>query len=402
MDPIWLLLLLPLSAASGWLAASWPKSRRLPKGKKPLPTAYYQGLNLLLNEQHDKAIEVLVKALEEDTETVEVQLALGNLFRRRGEVARATRIHQNLIARDNLDDSQRTQALFELGQDYFKAGLLDRAEDLFRELTEISEHSEQALRHLLQIYDQEKEWESAIIIAGRLGDIGIDSVAPVIAQYHCEIAETAIREGRYDRALEHATRARAVDSGCVRAVIQSGRLAALHGNHVEAVEIWKQVESQSADYLGEVLDLIATSYRAMGNVDGYRQFLQSAAEHHGDVRLVFALVDVLDETEGSTRAEQFLVGWLRKHPTIFGLYRLIELKIKQKPRNNDDLELLEGMIGSLLTKESGYVCRQCGFSAKSHHWQCPGCKSWNSISSVQHKTKTLPYSVAVLKTLKSL
>ncbi|MCZ7600528.1 MAG: lipopolysaccharide assembly protein LapB [Gammaproteobacteria bacterium] len=346
MDPVWLLALLPLAAGSGWLAATFARRRGPAAGKRQLPTAYYRGLNLLLNEQHDKAIEILVKALEEDTETVEVQLALGNLFRRRGEIARATRIHQNLIARDNLDDSQRTQALFELGQDYFKAGLLDRAEDLFRELTEISEHSEQAHRHLLQIYDQEKEWESAILVAGRLGELGVRSIAPVIAQYHCEIAETAIREGRYDNAEDHAARARTIDPGCVRAIIQSGRLSALHGNHAEAIEKFRQVEQCNPAYLGEVLDLIATSYRTMGSVAEYRRFLESAVERHNDIRLMFALVEVVDELEGSLRAEEFLVRWLRKRPTIFGLYRLIELKLKQRPRDKADLELLEGMIGS--------------------------------------------------------
>lgn len=392
MDPIWLLLLLPLAAGSGWLTATLARRRSAGVIKRQLPTAYYQGLNLLLNEQHDKAIDVLVKALEEDTETVEVQLALGNLFRRRGEVARATRIHQNLVARDNLDRSQRTQALFELGQDYFKAGLLDRAEDLFRELTDIPEHAEQAHRHLLHIYDQEKEWESAIAVAGRLEELGARSIAPVIAQYHCEIAETAIREGRYDQARDQVRCAQAIDAGCVRAIIQSGRLAALHGDHTSAIDEWKRVESCNATYLGEVLDLVATSYRALGTMEEYRLFLESAVERHGDVRLMYALVDVLDETEGSVRAEDFLVTWLRRHPTIFGLHRLLELKLKRKTERNTDLQLLENMIGGLVRGEQGYVCRQCGFTAKSHHWQCPGCKSWNSIAPVQGKLPPHHYS----------
>ncbi len=402
MDPVWLLALLPLAAGSGWLAATFARRQGPAAAKRQLPTAYSPGLNLLLNEQHDKAIEILVKALEEDTETVEVQLALGNLFRRRGEIARATRIHQNLIARDNLDDAQRTQALFELGQDYFKAGLLDRAEDLFRELTEIAEHSEQAHRHLLQIYDQEKEWESAILVARRLGELGVRSIAPVIAQYHCEIAETAIREGRYDNAEDHAARARSIDPGCVRAIIQSGRLSALHGNHAEAIERFRQVEQCNPAYLGEVLDLIATSYRTMGSVAEYRRFLESTVERHNDIRLMFALVEVVDELEGSLKAEEFLVRWLRKRPTIFGLYRLIELKLKQKPRDKADLELLEGMIGSLVKKDSGYACRQCGFTGRSHHWQCPGCKSWNSISSVQNRNQNYNYPATVLKTIKGM
>ena len=399
MDPIWLLLLLPLAAGSGWFAARFGKTQKGRQRKRELPAAYYQGLNLLLNEQHDKAIDILVKALEEDNDTVEVQLALGNLFRRRGEVARATRIHQNLIARDNLEDFQRSQGLFELGQDYFKAGLLDRAEDLFKELTEITDHSENANRHLLQIYDQEKEWENAIEVAQRLKALGHPLVSGLIAQYHCELAESAIREGRYDDAAGNVQAAIHADQGCVRARIQAGRLAALHGHHHDAIEKWKGIEEQNPAYLGEVLDLIANSFRSLKEIDELRAFLEGALARRGDVRLMFALVDVVDELEGSLKAEEFLVTWLRDHPTIYGLYRLIELKLKQKPSDRTDLALLEGMIGSLLKKDSAYVCRQCGFAGKSLHWQCPGCKSWNSIQSNQSQTAADKHSSVVQRPL---
>ena len=156
VDTLWLLLL-PLAAGSGWWAAKRDQKRQKKTGRYDLPSAYFKGLNFLLNEQPDKAIEVFLKVLEIDSETVEMHLALGSLFRRRGEIERATRIHKNLIARPNLNKLQREQALFELGQDYFKAGLLDRAESLFLELLEVDQHSEQAFVHLLQIYEQEKE-----------------------------------------------------------------------------------------------------------------------------------------------------------------------------------------------------------------------------------------------------
>jgi lipopolysaccharide biosynthesis regulator YciM len=402
VDPVWLLVLLPVAAGSGWMAAQLSKRSTGVLAKKPLPTAYYQGLNLLLNEQHDKAIDVLVKALEEDNETVEVQLALGNLFRRRGEVARATRIHQNLIARDNLDHQQRTQSLFELGQDYFKAGLLDRAENLFQELSEEPDIQEPASRHLLQIYDQEKEWEDAITVATQLKRAGVNTMVPLIAQYNCEIAEIAIREGRYDAAEEGSSKALKVDPDCVRALIQSGRLLAIHGLHREAITKWRGLEDKSPYFLGEVVDLIANSYRSLGETDNYRSFLESALNRHEDVRLMFALVDVLDETEGSVKAEGFLVTWLRQHPTIFGLHRLIELKIKQDPDDAKDLNLLEAMIGSLLKRDAAYNCRQCGFTGNSHHWQCPGCKSWNTIYSGQPTPSGFQKSEAFLRTVRGM
>ena len=391
IDSVWLLLL-PLAAGSGWLAARFSSRRQQTLVKRELPAAYYKGLNLLLNEQHDKAIDILVKALEEDSETVEVQLALGNLFRRRGEIARATRIHQNLIARETLDSSQRTQGLFELGQDYFKAGLLDRAEGLFRELSETTDHAESANKTLLQIYDQEKEWENAIEVASRLANNGDSSVNLLIAQYHCEICESAIREGRYDIAIKHAKLAINIDISCVRARIQSGRLSALNGDHRTAIEYWKEIEDQNPGYLGEVMDLIATSYRIIGAFAEYKEYLEKALVRTNDIRIMYSLVDIIDELDGSLQAEAFLVGWLRHHPTIHGLYRLIVLKIKQKPADQDDLISLESMIGSLLKKDSDYACRQCGFSGKTLHWQCPSCKSWNSILSTQHQTTLQKYS----------
>src|SRR5713101_7419737 len=187
-DLLWLLL--PLAAGSGWLVARFDQKRHA--AARDLPSAYFKGLNFLLNEQPDKAIEIFIQVLEVNSETVETHLALGNLFRRRGEVERAIRIHQNLIARPTLDREQRTYALLELAQDYFKAGLFDRAENLFLELAEIRAHSEQALRLLLSIYQQEKEWDKAIQTGRRLARVAGKSMDGVIAQYYCEQAEQAV------------------------------------------------------------------------------------------------------------------------------------------------------------------------------------------------------------------
>ena len=197
LELLWLLL--PLAAASGWLAA-----RRGVRGTKAqlmpeLSSDYFQGLNYLLNEQPDKAIEVFVRMLEVNSDTVETHLALGNLFRRRGEVDRAIHIHQNLIARPTLKPEQRTQALMELGQDYMRAGLLDRAESLFEELVQVDAHTAAALQQLLVIYQQEKDWDRAIQTARRLGVVSGRNMAPVIAQYYCELAARIVGQGRSGR-----------------------------------------------------------------------------------------------------------------------------------------------------------------------------------------------------------
>jgi lipopolysaccharide biosynthesis regulator YciM len=375
------LLLLPLAAASGWWAARWDRRREVAdRHGYDLPSAYFKGLNYLLNEQPDKAIEVFVKALEVDSETVETHLAVGSLFRRRGEVERATRIHQNLIARPNLDREQRSQALFELGQDYLKAGLFDRAESLFLELAEVHQHSEQALRSLLHIYQQEKEWEKAIAVSRKLARASGTDMDELIAQYCCELAQQADAGGDSKQAEAMVKHALAADRDCVRATMLQARMLAREGKHAEALRAWRRLEEQDAAYLGEELPEILASFDALGDAEGARRFLEEALERHGGVALMLGRADLIETEQGNRVAQRFVVDWLRRHASVHGLYRLIELKLAEaEPAARTDLELLRGMIGRLLEGQSGYVCSQCGFAGKTLHWQCPGCKGWNTI-----------------------
>src|SRR5436190_9437645 len=259
-DLLWLLpLLLPVAVASGWFAARLERVRDA-RRSFDLPTAYIKGLNLLLNEQPDKAIEMFIRALEVNSETVETHLALGSLFRRRGEVERAIRIHQNLIARPTLDKEQRSQALLELGQDYLKAGLFDRAENLFLELSELRQHSEQALRQLLHIYQQEKEWEKAVAVTRKLARVSGKDMNPVIAHYYCEITEQALAKRNVVEARDYLAQALAADPNCVRASMLQGDLHIEQGETREAIRAWQHVEGQDVHYLGEVAERIARAY----------------------------------------------------------------------------------------------------------------------------------------------
>ena len=214
-DFLWLLL--PLAAASGWLAGWYGKRRRESvAAADDLRSNYFKGINYLLNEQPDKAIEAFIKVLEVDSETVETHLALGNLYRRRGEVDRAIRIHQNLIARPNLESEQRSEALLELGHDYLSAGLLDRAENLLQELADGGDYRVQALRQLIDIYEQEKDWSKAIACGHLLEKVTGNHLSPVIAHYQCELAERLRESGEADAALEMVNKAQAIHDRCHR------------------------------------------------------------------------------------------------------------------------------------------------------------------------------------------
>ena len=374
---IWLLL--PLAAGSGWVAGRYDHKGQ--RAHKDLPTAYFKGLNFLLNEQADKAIEIFIKVLEVNSETVETHLALGSLFRRRGEVERAIRVHQNIIARPALDRDQRARALLELGQDYLKAGLLDRAENLFLELAEIRIHNEEALRLLMHIYQQERDWEKAISVCRRLGRAGGPGLPDIIAQYYCELAEEAYKRGEHELAHEQARRALQSDKACVRASIVLGNIEADLGRHKDAIKAWRRVENQNPLYLGEVAQSLAKSFLALDDEEGLYRFFQEALSRHQDISLMLVLADVVERREGISQAEAFVVSWLRRQPSVRGLNRLIGLHVSQASgQSREDLAILKGIIEKIVDSRRRYLCHQCGFAGQSLHWQCPSCHRWNTVT----------------------
>jgi lipopolysaccharide biosynthesis regulator YciM len=377
-DLLWLLpLLLPLAVVSGWYAARREQAGRERVRGLGLSSDYFRGINFLLNEQPDKAIEVFVRMLEVNSETVETHLALGSLFRRRGEVERAIRIHQNLIARPSLDKAQRAQALCELALDYQGAGLLDRAENLFLELAEIPAHAEQALRSLMHIYEQEKDWAKALAVGRRLARIANGRVAPVLAQYCCELAERALADDDVGRAQGHINDAFALEPECIRAALLSGRLARRAGRDRDAIAAWRRAVQQEPAMLDETIDDIAEAYRHLGDDAGLRDFLAMATRQRVGLRTLQVVVDSIRSREGDEAAEAFLVERLGSLPSVPGLKALIDLQLTQPAQPpRDDLAVLKAVLDRLVADQQGYQCSQCGFRAQARHWQCPACHSW--------------------------
>ena len=380
MDPVWLLLLLPAAAASGWAMAA--NESRVKKETKPqVPEAFFKGLNLLLNEQPDAALNVFLESENLDEGAVEMHIALGNLFRRRGEIERATQIHQNLIARSDLDESLRCLALFELAQDYLKAGLLDRSEGLFQELRQVVEYKERACRFLLQIYDQEKEWHSAIVIGEELSVISNHDYSEPLAQYCCELAQQAKDANKLGQAEYYLESAFKYDSKCGRAGILAGAVSMIRGNYSGAIENFENMQSWAPEALGEIVPMVSKCYEALGDVQGYKSFLERAVAKNPDARIIEALVDITGRRKGRQAGQQVLVDIVKKYPSLDSFYHL--LKQRQSSEwlrlENIDMDLVAQLLYESLGKERGYVCRQCGFSSNSLHWQCPGCKDWGSV-----------------------
>lgn len=380
-DLLWLLL--PLAAASGWYAARREQRRSRMSPERKFSSDYFRGINFLLNEQPDKAIEVFTQMVEVNTETVETHLALGSLFRRRGEVERAIRIHQNLIARPSLDAPQRAQALCELALDYQKAGLLDRAENLFVELTEVTEHAEQALRSLMHIYEQEKEWDKALATGRRLVERFGRQLGPVLAQYRCEMAERMIQEGEMEQAKGQLRDALKLDPRCARANLMLGRIATSAGQHHEAISFWQRIESQDPILLGDVIDELAAAYRALNDEPGLRRYLEQLAAIHASPRLLQTLIGLVDTHDGSAAARAFMVECVQRQPSLQGLSQLLGLLARSDDVTPaSEINLVHDALARLAALESGYLCQQCGFQGQALHWQCPACYEWLTVKPV--------------------
>jgi lipopolysaccharide biosynthesis regulator YciM len=385
----WWLLALPLFFALGWLAARIDIKQLLSESRT-LPMSYFRGLNFLLNEQPDKAIEAFIEVVKVDPQTVELHFALGSLFRRRGEVERAIRMHQNLVERADLGQEQRLHALFELAQDYFKAGLLDRAEELFLKL-EGSVHAEQALRFLLEIYEQEKEWERAIGIAAKLESVTGRSHQKEIANFYCELAGNEIMHTRPEAARPHLAQALAHHRLCVRANVLLGDLEAQSGRFEAAIEAWKRIESQNPAYLALVAERIHNAFRQLGRVAEGHNLLRGYLAKYPALDLLNVVFQGSLEEQGAAAAYRLVRDELRRTPTLLGLDKLLEAQLIEAPlERRRDLELIRELVGQHTRGLAMYRCENCGFRARQYYWHCPACAAWETYSPRRTEEAKLP------------
>ncbi|HSE12113.1 MAG TPA: lipopolysaccharide assembly protein LapB [Rudaea sp.] len=375
-----LAMLLPIAAVSGWFFGRRSSERSRRAGVSELSSSYFRGLNYLLNEQPDKAIEVFLKLAEFNRDTVETHLALGNLFRRRGEVDRAIRVHQHLIARPNLSNEEKTIALLELGEDYMRAGLLDRAETLFTDLVAMDAQVPSALRHLIGIYQHEKDWGKAIDHARRLEKISGDSQGPVIAQFYCEQAEQARAAKNFADAHAHLNHAFESQPECVRAYIVLGHVEMQQGQLDAAAEAFERVATLDVDFVPEVLPPLLDCYAKLQQMERAEKFLLDAIERSQGVTPVIALARLYASTQGEQAAIDFLTRQLRQRPSVRGLMTLIGATLhKSEGEARENLLILQDLTRKLIEGQAMYRCSRCGFGAKAHHWQCPSCKTWGSV-----------------------
>lgn len=372
----WQLLFFPLFFVLGWAAARID-IRHLVRESRALPRSYFQGLNFLLNEQPDRAIEAFVDAVRVDPQTVELHFALGSLFRRRGETERAIRMHQTLIEREDLPEDLKLQAMSELGQDFLKAGLLDRAEEIFEKLRE-SGIAEEAKRYLLEIYQQEKDWAKAIAIAAELPDV---ATLKDVAEYYCELAAAEQMRSRPEQARQHLQTALEKNRKCVRASLLTGDIDLQQERYADAITSWQRIEQQDPIYLALVAPRLLDAFRRMDRRSEGLQLLRGYLDRYPSLDLLDVVFELVLESDGPEAAYDLVRDELKRNPTLLGLERLIQARLlTAPPETRVDLDLAKGIVQTYTRRLARYRCDNCGFKARQFYWRCPACGGWETYS----------------------
>ena len=398
----WLFLGAMAFFAMGWLVAR-VDIKQLLLESRAMPQAYFKGLNFLMNEQPDLAIESFIEVTKANPEAVELHFALGSLFRRRGEVDRAIRVHQELSERTDLATEFRTRALIELAIDYQKAGLLDHAERILVDMSSKSvgdrQQQLQTLRLLLDIHVQERNWVRAIDVAERLrvGDEGAAAIKTTsgeegmtgkiaerdrraVANFHCELALEARREGRHSDAERHLADAINANVKCVRAHLIQAEFFATDGQHRNAIVSWRKIEQQDPAYLGLMAQRILTSYDALGEAGEGLAELSVLQTRYPSLDMLDVLFNATLAQNGPNAACEWARQNLQRNPTLAGLEKLYAAEFQVSPENQKaERGVLRDLVHHHASRLSVYLCASCGFKAKQYYWQCPACSGWETF-----------------------
>ena len=377
-DLQWLLIGLPVAFALGWGASRFD-FRQWKRAENVAPKAYFKGLNLLLNEQHDKAIDAFIEAVQNDPDTTELHFALGNLFRRRGEFERAVRVHQHLLQRADLPAAERARAQHALAQDFVKAGLLDRADTAYQALEGTAFDTEARMARL-QLAERARDWRRAAELAARLEASGTGSFASRISHHWCEVSLLASDRGQAAEADAALRQARAASPQAARPLVIAARRSVQAGDHHAAYDRYGELIAQSPDMLALVAAEFAASAIACGQAEAARAVILRRHEQAPSVDLLRALrlldgaVRHPDELpEAGARAQALL----HLQPSLSAALEVLDAPLDV--HDESALRDVREAVAKAARPLRRYRCAACGFEAQQHFWQCPGCLGWDTF-----------------------
>lgn len=366
-----------LLAAAGWAMGRFGE-RDDEDAPPPLNIDYLKGLNFLLNEQTDQALEHFLRMVRVDDKTIETHFALGSLFRRRGEIDRAIRIHQNIIARPDIASEQRDQALYSLAKDYLAAGLLDRAENLFVRLAQGSRYQVQSLEALCGVYEQERDWEKAIDAGQRLEVIGGRSLALQIAHYHCELAEAAALKKDFAAARKFVKKAQAGRPRTMRGALTRAHIARDTDDNKTALKLYHRIIDENTYLIAEALPEIVAIYKRENATAVLERALQALLKKNPDMASLVAYTAIVNDLGGIKVIDDCVEQYMLNEPTLGEFVDLQQLSSGDKESKVSALAKVRSALSKLASATPRYQCQECGFSSQRLLWQCPSCRNWET------------------------
>ncbi|SFM95689.1 Lipopolysaccharide biosynthesis regulator YciM, contains six TPR domains and a predicted metal-binding C-terminal domain [Izhakiella capsodis] len=380
-----LFLLLPVAAAYGWYMGRRSAQQDKQQEANRLSRDYVAGVNFLLSNQQDKAVDLFLDMLKEDSGTVEAHLTLGNLFRSRGEVDRAIRIHQSLMESASLSYEQRLLAIQQLGRDFMAAGFYDRAEGMFNQLVDETDFRVGALQQLLIIHQAVSDWPKAIDVAEKLVKQGKEQQRLEIAHFYCELALQALSHDDLERAISLLKKGEAANRDSARVSIMMGRIHIAKKEFRRAIDRLQRVLEQDKELVSETLDMLENCYMQLDRQDAWADYLRRCVEENTGASAELHLADILERRQGTEAAQSYINGQMQRHPTMRGFYRLMDFHLQEAEngRAKESLQVLQGMVGEQIRTKPRYRCHKCGFTAHTLYWHCPSCRAWSSVKPIR-------------------
>ncbi len=375
----WWLLGIPFFFALGWIAAR-VDIKQLIKESTSLPASYFKGVNYLITNQYEKAVSAFIDAVRINNESIELHFALGSILRRTGHIDRAINMHLDLLENRDLNPSQKESVRAELAQDYLKAGLFDRAEELFLKL-ESGKYKQYASNALLEIYVKERQWQNAISMATKLEKESGVSFRLEISHYFCEIALDAILDKDNKSAIKYLNDALNARKKCVRANILLGDLYVEDNDHNKAINQWKKIEFQDPESLGLVAVKILNSFEKLKKSEEGLSLLNLYFENYKLRSLLNVIYEATLKLEGSEKAEELARKELIRKPSLQALDQLFQARTLSSKQKEQDIQLIQQTVRNAIGNRRLFKCNSCGFKAKQHYWQCPACNAWESLPS---------------------
>jgi lipopolysaccharide biosynthesis regulator YciM len=380
-----LFLLLPVAMAYGWFMGRNSIKQNQQTAKQDLSIKYSTGLNYLLSNQQDKAIDSLLDALKVEDDSVEAHFAMANLFRKRGELDRALKVHEHLVRLNNLPTKDKQQAVFELGKDFLSAGLYDRAETMFTKLLKSKNYGLKSLNYLLKIFQSTKDWQQGVEHKKLIIKFNDKRLLHTLANFYCELATSAFEKDDFIGVLELLEQALILDPNSCRA---NWLMAKIYENHQQcelAAKCYQDIYHQDNEFFPDVIEPMLACYKRLDALDEFYRFIKKVYDETASSGALISYLSYVEQKHGKKKAIEFILSALKRRPTIRGFEHFVNMQVTTSATdvNNTSLDLIKELISEYLKVKHRYSCRNCGFNSQIHYWSCPSCHEWEQLKPVR-------------------